>query len=133
MAILATLSLRPGEARIVASEPFVAWAKKHAVPIKTVEAGQGFDDLQPLKRIIGEARLVGVGEATHGTREFFQFKHRMFEFLVQEMGFTAFAMETDFARAIKLNDYVLGGAGDAFALVRWMGYWIWDTEEVVAV
>ena len=47
----------------------------------------------PLKKIIGEARIVALGEATHGTHEFFQMKHRMLEFLVEEMGFNTFAME----------------------------------------
>src|SRR5262245_66638939 len=48
------------------------WLKKNAIPIKSVEAGNGFDDLQPLKRILADARVVGLGEATHGTREVFQ-------------------------------------------------------------
>src|SRR5689334_16326919 len=57
-----------------------AWLKQHAITIKSVEAGNGFDDLQPLKRVLADVRVVGLGEATHGTREFFQFKHRMVEF-----------------------------------------------------
>lgn len=117
----------------VPSAPFIAWAKKHAIPLKTAEPGSGFEDLQPFKAIVGRARVVGVGESTHGTREFFRFKHRLFEFLVEEMGFTAFAMETNFAEATKVNDYVLGGTGEAATLVRGMRFWIWDTEEVVAL
>ena len=50
-------------------------------------------NMRPLKKVIGEARLVALGEATHGTREFFQLKHRMLEFLVSEMGFTVFGIE----------------------------------------
>jgi len=115
------------------SGPMVAWAKKHAIPIKTVEAQNGFGDLQPLKLIVGRSRVVGMGEATHGTREFFQFKHRMFEFLVQEMGFTAIAFEAGFPQATKLNDYVLGGGGDGPTIVRKVGTWLWNTEEVVSL
>jgi erythromycin esterase len=117
----------------VPSAPFVAWAKKHAIPLKTAEPGSGFEDLQPFRAIVGSARVVGVGEATHGTREFFQFKQRMLEFLVEEMGFTAFAIEAGFGEATKVNDYVLGGVGDARSLVHGLDYWIWDTEEVVAL
>src|SRR5215467_5188747 len=47
----------------------VAWLKENAVPLKTVEAGNGFDDLQPLKRVLKDVRFVALGEATHGTRE----------------------------------------------------------------
>ena len=49
--------------------------------------------MQPLKAIIGPARVVALGEATHGTREFFQLKHRMLEFLVTEMGFNIFPLK----------------------------------------
>jgi erythromycin esterase-like protein len=59
------------------------WLADHAIHLKSVEASQGFDDMQPLKQLIGEARLVSLGEAKHGTREFFQLKHRMLEFLVR--------------------------------------------------
>ena len=68
----------------------LSWLRQHAIPLKTVEAGCGFDDLQPLKPVIGSARIVALGEATHGTREFFQLKHRLLEFLVTEMDFTTF-------------------------------------------
>ena len=120
------------------SEPFVRWARENAIPITTTEPGKGFDDLQPLKQIVGEARVVGLGESIHRAHEFYRVRHRLLEFLVVEMGFTAFAMETGFAEAVKINDYVLGrieeperwqhnfftwGFGyeeELLALVRWM-------------
>src|SRR2546430_9872131 len=46
------------------------------------------DDLRQMESTIGNARIVAMGEATHGTREFFQLKHRMLEFLVEKKGFT---------------------------------------------
>ena len=66
------------------------WLKNHIVRIKTVQAGNGFDDLEPIKKIIGDARIVGLGENTHGSSEVFQMKHRLVEFLASEMGFTIF-------------------------------------------
>jgi len=48
----------------------------NAIPIEAVEAGHGFRDLQPFREVIGDARIVALGESTHGTREFFQLKHR---------------------------------------------------------
>lgn len=121
-----------------ASKSFVAWAREHAIPIATIEPGRGFEDLQPLQEIIGNARIVGLGESVHGAHEFFQVRHRLLEFLVEAMGFTAFAMETGFAEAVGVNEYVLGrreeperwrynwfapGFGaetELRALVRWM-------------
>src|SRR5512133_3429322 len=71
----------------------VEWIRDHAIPLSTVVAGNGFADMQPLKQVVGNARVVSIGEATHGTREFFQIKHRMLEFLASEMGFTIFGLE----------------------------------------
>ena len=72
------------------------WLNERAIPLVSVKAGAGFDDLQPLKSVLKDVRVIGLGEATHGTREFFQFKHRMLEFLVQEMGYTVFAIEASY-------------------------------------
>lgn len=41
------------------------------IPIRSVDAGSGFDDLSPLGNILGQRRIVALGEATHGTSEFF--------------------------------------------------------------
>jgi erythromycin esterase len=113
------------------SEPAVAWLKEKAIPFTTPEAGHGFADLQPLKKIVGDARIVALGEATHGTREFFQMKHRLTEFLASEMGFTLFAIEANMPEAYRVNDYVLTGQGDPRELLRGMYFWTWDTQEVL--
>ncbi len=111
----------------------VDWMRTHAVPLETPEAGHGFRDMQPLKQIVGNARIVALGEATHGTREFFQFKHRMLEFLASEMGFTIFSIEANMPEAYRLNDYVLNGKGDPAQLLKGMYFWTWDTQEVLAM
>src|SRR5437870_4722953 len=64
------------------------WLKTNAIQLNTCEAGNGFDDLQPLKALIGDARIVSLGECTHGTREVFQMKHRLLEYLASQRGFT---------------------------------------------
>lgn len=109
------------------------WIRTNAIPLKTVEAGQGSDDLRPIGKIVGDARIVALGEATHGTREFFQLKHRMLEFLVREKGFTIFSIEASMPEAYRLNDYVLEGKGDPAVLLKGMYFWTWDTEEVLAM
>lgn len=109
----------------------VDWIKSSAIPLKSAEAGNGFDDMQPIKRIVGDARVVGLGEATHGTREHFQLKHRMLEFLVNEMGFTIFSIEASMPDCIAINDYVLHGKGDPEKAVAGQGFWTWSTEEVL--
>lgn len=102
------------------ADAFVAWAAKNAIPVTTTEPGKGFKDLQPIKKMIGKARVVALGESLHGVHEFYQVRHRLLEFLVEEMGFTAFAMETGFAEAVKINDYVLGRVDEP---ERWQHNW----------
>ncbi len=112
-------------------QPAVDWIRAHAIPLRTVEAGQGFDDMQPLAKVVGNAKIVALGEATHGTREFFQLKHRIVEFLANQKGFTIFSIEANMPEAYRLNDFVLHGQGDPKQLLKGMYFWIWDTEEVV--
>lgn len=107
------------------------WIAANAIPLKTVQAGNGFADLEPMRKIIGDARIVALGEATHGTREFFQFKHRVLEFLVAKMGFNLFAIEASEPDAIAIDDYVLTGKGDPAIALGNLGFWTWNTEEVL--
>ena len=108
----------------------VDWVKRTGVPLRTVEAGRGFEDLLPLEPVLEGVRVVALGEATHGTREFFQLKHRLLEFLVERRGFTVFALESGFAEMLALDTYVLTGEGDPARLLRGE---TWDTQEVLAL
>jgi erythromycin esterase len=109
----------------------VQWLKANAIPFETAEPNSSLEDLMPLKDMIGNARIVALGEATHGTHEFFQMKHRMLEFLVEEMGFNTFAMEANWPEANLINDYVHGGTGDPAELLKGLYFWTWDTQEVL--
>lgn len=115
-------------------DAFVDWAKENASEIKTLEPGSGFDDLRSLQKSIGDARMVFIGESRHDAHEHFKFKHRLVEFLVEEMGFTLFAMEESLPYGDRINKYVLGGEGDPEVLLNNMGNWyVWDTKEVLAL
>lgn len=129
--LTATLVLAVSTASAFDDKPVSDWISANAIRLKTPQAGNGFADMQPLKKVIGDARIVSLGEATHGTREFFQLKHRMMEFLATEMGFTIFSIEANMPEAYRLNDYVLHGKGDPKALLKGMYFWTWNTEEVL--
>ena len=107
------------------------WIMHNAIPLQTVIAGNGFQDLQPLRKIIGSAHLVALGEATHGTREFYQLKHRMFEFLVSEMGFTVFGIEASMPEAFDINEYVLSGTGEPDKAIASFYNWVYNTDEIL--
>ena len=91
----------------------VDWVRSRAIPLATVEPRHGWADLEALRSIVGDARILSLGEATHGTREFFKLKHRILEFCVAELGFTTFIIEAPFAESLAVNAYVREGVGNA--------------------
>ncbi len=126
------LELRPVVVPSSTEAQLVEWMREHAVPVKTLEPGKGFEDLERLRGVIGDARVVALGENTHGTREYFQFRHRLFEYLATELGFTVFAVEANWPGSLILNDYVLGGEGDPSKLIEeGLTSWTVDTEEIL--
>lgn len=106
---------------------------KQAVPLITAEAGHPHTDLEAFGSAIGDARIVSLGEATHGTREIFQMKHRLLEYLVQEKGFTVFAIEANWPESQTADRYIKTGEGDPRAALARMYFWTWYTEEVLAM
>jgi erythromycin esterase len=81
-------------------------------PLRTVVPDDGDDsDLAVLKTMLADARIVGLGEATHGTREIFQMKDRLVRYLAQHMDFDIFSIEDQLAGVTEVNRYILGGEG----------------------
>jgi erythromycin esterase len=125
------------EARRIKEKPITlnpqetAWLKENAIPFTTEKAGQGFADLKAFGEIVGDARIVALGEGTHGTSEFFAMKHRLTEYLASEKGFTYFAIEANMPEAYRVNDYVLTGKGDPRKALAGMYFWTWNTREVL--
>ncbi|MEU6265910.1 hypothetical protein [Saccharopolyspora shandongensis] len=70
------------------------------------------DDLEPLRDVIGDARVVGIGESTHHAAEFYRLRHRLLRFLTERCGFTAYVFEAPFTEAHVIDDWVRGGPGD---------------------
>jgi erythromycin esterase len=107
------------------------WLNKNDIPLKYVKAENGFDDLKPLSNLIGDARIVSLGECTHGSSEIFSMKHRMLEYLVKEKGFTIFSIEANMPESYALNEYIIDGKGDVKKLMAGMYFWTWNTQEVL--
>jgi len=112
----------------------IQWAAESAVKLETADPGAPLDDLGPLRDIVGDARVVFLGESRHDAGDQFRLKHRLIRYLVEEMGFRLFAIEDSLPGAEAINAYVLGGDGDPEVLLNRIGAWyIWDTEEVLAL
>src|SRR5258708_15249214 len=72
-------------------------------------------DYTPLIRLIGDARFVLLGEASHGTHEFYRERAKITKRLIEEKGFTAIAVEADWPDAYRVNRYVRGVSADVEA------------------
>lgn len=114
-----------------APQAVVDWIRAQAIPLLTPRAGHGFADLAPLRDVVGGARVVALGEATHGSREFFQVKHRLLEYLVSELGFSVFAIEASWPESEAVDEYVRTGRGDPAEALAGLYIWPWNTEEVL--
>lgn len=99
-------------------EGFDRWAKAQAIRLQTVELGSGVADLRRLKPIIGAARVVALGEPAHGAHEPLAFRNRLFRYLVEELGFTAIAIESGLPESRPIFDFVASGQGSAAQAVR---------------
>ncbi|WP_411075310.1 erythromycin esterase family protein [Streptomyces sp. cmx-4-7] len=89
------------------------------------------DGLEEFGAALEGVRVVGLGESTHGTAEFFRLKHRLFAHLVTEHGFRTLAMEASASAGLAVDAYVRDGAGDAATALTGLGFWTWRTREVL--
>lgn len=87
------------------------------------------DDLAPLRRIVGNARFVGLGEAAHTSGGFYEMKHRLFRYLVEEMGFRALGFESPWINAERVARYVQTCQGSPEEAIRGL-FTVYQSTEV---
>ncbi|HEY0705862.1 MAG TPA: protein-L-isoaspartate(D-aspartate) O-methyltransferase [Polyangia bacterium] len=100
-----------------------------AEPIRDIDA----DPLDAILDRVGDARLVLLGEATHGTSEFYRMRARITKALIEQRGFDFVAVEADWPDAARVDDYVIGArprSKVAFAPFSRFPTWMWRNREV---
>jgi erythromycin esterase-like protein len=95
----------------------------------------GERDYDALLDLVGDARFVLLGEATHGTHEFYEERARITRRLIEEKGFHAVAVEADWPDAYRVNRYVRGQCEDGSAAAALSGFqrfpnWMWRNTDV---
>lgn len=93
-------------------------------------------DYDPLLDLIGDARVVLLGEASHGTHEFYRERARITRRLIEEKGFGVVAVEADWPDAYRVNRWVRGVGDDRTALESLAGFerfprWMWRNRDVL--
>src|SRR5436190_1069950 len=98
---------------------------------------RGNADLDVLLEAIGDRRFVLLGEASHGTAEYYSWRTAISQRLIEEKGFSFIAVEGDWPDCYRVNRHLkgLGDSGDSardvlHAFARWPT-WMWANEEVV--
>jgi erythromycin esterase len=88
------------------------------------------EQLLPLKLLFSSKSIIGMGEATHGTREFFEIKGDFFRWLVNDCNYRIFGIEATYGGCCYINDFVQSGVGDIDSVMVYLDFWTWQTEEV---
>ncbi|GHF67130.1 hypothetical protein GCM10010218_55760 [Streptomyces mashuensis] len=108
--------------------------RRYAHPLRSTDPGGRGDDLAPFAALTRGATVVGLGEASHGSKELFDVKHRVFRELVRREGFSAFAMEISWSAGVRLDTCVRTGEGDLRQIMREEfqdGYSLLNNEELL--
>jgi erythromycin esterase-like protein len=93
-------------------------------------------DYDALLELVGDARFVLLGEATHGTHEFYKARAQITKRLITEKGFSTIAWEADWPDALRVNRYLRGAREDATAIEALGGFkrfpmWMWRNADIL--
>ncbi|HWI84346.1 erythromycin esterase family protein [Ramlibacter sp.] len=113
-----------------ADHELIEGVRREMVPLAGGERGH-----DALLQLIGAARFALLGEASHGTEDFYRERIRITKRLILERGFTAVAVEADWPDAWRVNRYVRGRSDDRDAAAALSGFqrfpaWMWRNTEV---
>lgn len=106
----------------------INWFRSTAIPISGPAPTADLTDLTPFEKALSGVRIVGLGEASHGSREIFQVRHRLMQLLVEKLGYRVLAFELDLVAGRRLDDFVHGRTSAIDANLK-----PWDTEEIVSM
>jgi protein-L-isoaspartate(D-aspartate) O-methyltransferase len=136
----------PGESPLVpetetAAQPILTYPRQPSPPATISrlirEAAEPFSDLEkaelgPLMERIGGCRVVLLGEATHGTSEFYRMRARITRELIEKKGFNLVAVEADWPDAAQIDRYVRHrpGSGNRETTFSRFPTWMWRNREV---
>ena len=113
-------SIAPGAAQIPGDvqTDFVQWAGQSLHRVSDASLDAPTSDLQPLREMIGAAKIVGLSEGQHAAAEPLVVRNRLLKDLVENLGFSAIAIESGIVESRVLNDYVTQGKGELDTVLK---------------
>lgn len=137
-------TLRIRAAYHAAMTEMTRWFDEHAARLTTIDPDAELDDLTPLGEIVGDARVVALGEGAHFVAEFAQARARIIRYLVQHCGFSVLLAEYGFAAGFPTEAWLRGERSDDLvdlggalatsvngALLRWLRSYNANAQQVV--
>jgi len=103
---------------------------------RAAAAAEAADSYGEIMKLTADADVVLIGEASHGTHEFYRERAVITQRLIEEHGFMAVAVEADWPDALRVNRYVRGDDADTDAAQALRGFmrfptWMWRNADVV--
>lgn len=86
-------------------------------------------DIRVLIDQIATKKIIGLGESTHGSKEFSEIRSKMVKTLVSQYGYNAFILEAEYIPCVKINEYILTGKGDPEQLLFDVRFWAWIHQD----
>jgi erythromycin esterase len=110
----------------------VAWLKKHVAPLRSIDPGdEDYSDLEPIRKALGDARIVFLSEELHGVGATFHARTRLIKFLHQKCGFDVLAFESGLYDCRKVWQLLREGKMPAREAISQGVFDIWaSTEEL---
>ena len=97
--------------------------------VKTSDFDRDFIDLAYLWSFVGDAEIIALGESTHGTREFFELKHRVLQYAILRLDVRVFVLEDNQLAVERINNFVLHNIGTVDEAMKGL-FAVWSTLEM---
>lgn len=109
----------------------LAVLKKYCYPLESSDPNIETNmDLSILKKLTKDAKIVALGESSHGSSEIFKMKHRIIKYLTQYDNFNMLAFEANMPESNTLNKAILNQQFDQINLMKTLYFWTWHTTEI---
>lgn len=89
------------------------------------------EDLKVLDKFIGNSKIVGLGESTHGSSEVYKMKYRISEYLIKNLNYNIFSLEANMPESYIMNNYINKNIDSPQHVLSGMYFWLWQTQETL--
>lgn len=111
----------------------INFLNQKACEISSLDVNTGNQELVAMGKMIGDAKVVALGENSHGSAPIYKMKLRIVKYLVEELGFSVFALESPAIEANYINKYVVQGEGTLEGVIKNLAYKSWQTQEMLEI